>query len=141
MKQEFECNPSEESIGEVYKGLSAFNRNYFPEPGEIEFACFLKDASGNIQGGVVGKIVISTARIKYLWVSEHLRNRGYGKELMATIEREAKSRQLISITLETYSFQAPLFYERLGFKKVGEFLNSPVMGINEIFYQKMLNDH
>ncbi|EAQ63306.1 Histone acetyltransferase [Marinomonas sp. MED121] len=48
----------------------------------------------------------------------------------------ALSHQLTSICLDTYTFQAPLFYQRLGFIEVGRFVNFPVAGVDKGFFQK-----
>jgi ribosomal protein S18 acetylase RimI-like enzyme len=59
-----------------------------------------------------------TCEIRYLWVREGLRKRGYGTALMQAAERDAVARGCKQLVLDTHSLQAPLFYQRLGFKIV-----------------------
>jgi ribosomal protein S18 acetylase RimI-like enzyme len=57
---------------------------------------------------------------------------------MQRLENEARVRGLQSIALETYTFQAPEFYTKLGFNEVGRYINHPSRGIDKVFYQKNL---
>jgi ribosomal protein S18 acetylase RimI-like enzyme len=57
--------------------------------------------------------------VKHPWVSEGLRGRGVGRELMAQAEALAHERDCHSAWLDTFSFQAPGFYEKLGYQEFG----------------------
>jgi GNAT superfamily N-acetyltransferase len=74
--------------------------------------------------------------IRYLWVSDSLRGRGIGRELMAGAEAHALERGCHSAWLDTFSFQAPGFYPRLGYTVFGELDYPP--GHKRIFLQKRL---
>jgi predicted N-acetyltransferase YhbS len=52
--------------------------------------------------------------VTHLWVSAAVRGAGHGTSLMREAEGYARDRGAIGITLETFSFQARSFYERLG---------------------------
>ncbi len=56
---------------------------------------------------------------------------------MAIAEHEARQRGLVGIWLDTFSFQAPVFYEKLGFKEFGQITNFPP-GHSRTFYVKRL---
>ncbi|GAB1267115.1 GNAT family N-acetyltransferase [Aurantivibrio infirmus] len=138
MQHKFLLNPSQENIDLILNGLIGFNQPFFPKLDNISFGCFLEDESGEIQGGATGSFILQTAHINYFWLSKNCRNKGLGTQLIAAIEQEALSRNMISITLDTYSFQAPGFYEKQGFVCSGQYRNSPVEGVNKLFYQKHL---
>ena len=50
---------------------------------------------------------------------ENLRGNGLGSELTQKVEEETVRRGCIGALLETYSFQARGFYERLGYEVYG----------------------
>jgi predicted N-acetyltransferase YhbS len=63
--------------------------------------------------------------IAALWVNEANRGGGIGTALMQEAEKEARHRGCTGIFLDTYSFQARPFYERLGFSVFGELRDCP----------------
>lgn len=56
---------------------------------------------------------------------------------MLATEGEARRRGATQMMLSTHSFQAPLFYHRLGFEPVGRVQNHPV-GHQSIYLRKLL---
>lgn len=63
------------------------------------------------------------------------RGRGLGRRLMRDAEAEARRRGLSGIWLDTWTFQAPGFYARLGFAECGRIRDYPP-GHDRIFYVK-----
>ena len=57
--------------------------------------------------------------IDTIWVAEHLRNRGLGKQLMQAAENEGLKNGCTHAQLETLPFQAEEFYKKLGYFRVG----------------------
>jgi GNAT superfamily N-acetyltransferase len=82
-------------------------------------AIFVRDAEGRITAGVSGWTWAGWLKVNNLWVRPDHRHKGQGRELLRAAETEAKARGCTRATLETYSFQAPRFYERLGYEIVG----------------------
>jgi GNAT superfamily N-acetyltransferase len=85
-------------------------REFFP----VNFV--VREERGEIVAGVLGHLWGGWLQVNVLWVAEDARGRGYGTRLMESAESYARSKGAIGATLETHSFQARPFYERLGYE-------------------------
>ena len=79
-------------------------------------------AVGGLLAGIWGGVLF----VRILWVSEALRGRGFGRRLMETAERRAVERGCRHVYLDTFSFQAPGFYEKLGYETYAKAEDWPV---------------
>lgn len=77
----------------------------------------VQDEAGEVIAGLSGHTWGACAEISHLWVSEHHRHNGLGKTLLRVAEAEAVRRGCTQVVLTTHSFQAPGFYERLGYER------------------------
>jgi GNAT superfamily N-acetyltransferase len=58
--------------------------------GELQsLSIFLRNAEGNVIGGLLGETFWGWLNVEFMWVEEALRGQGYGKKLLATAERDA----------------------------------------------------
>ena len=80
---------------------------------------FARDENGNIAAGLHGWTWAGSGKIETLWVRRELRGQGYGTGLLQAAEREAAARGCDRLFLDTFSFQAPLFYQKLGYEIIG----------------------
>ena len=87
---------------------------------------FLRDAGDEVVGGLLAGIWGGVLFVRILWVSEALRGRGFGRRLMETAERRAVERGCRHVFLDTFNFQAPGFYEKLGYETYAKAEDWPV---------------
>jgi GNAT superfamily N-acetyltransferase len=82
-------------------------------------ALLLHDQAGAVTGGLWGRIVYNWLVIEMLVVPASLRGTGIGTALMQRAEHTARARACTGIQLTRLDFQAPAFYEHLGFITFG----------------------
>ena len=78
-----------------------------------------RDEQGIILGGVAGRTIYRNFLIEVLWVDKATRGSGLGRQLMALAEIEAKKRGCVLAQVDTLDYQAPAFYQKMGFEVVG----------------------
>jgi GNAT superfamily N-acetyltransferase len=87
--------------------------DYYP----VNFA--LRGECGDVLGGLLAQLWGGWLHVSYLWVAEAARGAGHGSRLLGDAEAYARARRAVGATLETHSFQARPFYERLGYEVFG----------------------
>jgi GNAT superfamily N-acetyltransferase len=123
----------ETAIGE---GLNAFNDAVTGYADRHPLAVVLEDpATGAILGGALGRSSLGLLFLDLFFVPEALRGAGLGSEILARFEAEGRRRGCRAGVLYTISFQAPLFYERHGWRRFGEIACDP-RGASRIFLTK-----
>ena len=96
-----------------------------------------RNEQNEIIGGLYGRSLWGTLEIKTFVVKTENRNEGIGRKLIEEAEKEAKIRNCRFISLDTFSFQAPEFYEKLGFEKIGTETDFP-KGFEKYYYRKKI---
>jgi GNAT superfamily N-acetyltransferase len=136
LRIEVEDAPADADVEVLPNRLEAFNESRWPghQPWR-PLAVFARDRE-SIVGGLSGETYSGWLFIRYLWVSETLRARGIGRELMSGAELRALERGAHSAWVDTFSFQAPGFYRKLGYEAFGELDYPP--GRKRIFFRKRL---
>jgi ribosomal protein S18 acetylase RimI-like enzyme len=121
-------NPPLDLLRAVGKGLDEYNRAHIGDYTYSRLGVFAYDPADQqtLIGGVFGDLLWDWLHIDSLWVREEYRGRGVGSELMRRAEEIARSQGTVNIHLETTSFQALLFYQKLGFEVFGELPGKPV---------------
>lgn len=104
--------------------------------GQILWAA-VTDDSGSTIAGIAGHTWGDCCEIVRLWVEASHRAKGLGSELMLAAETEAIKRGCAQVVLSTHSFQAPSFYEKLGYRRIGSIPDYP-KGHEHLFYRKDL---
>lgn len=126
MKIEFKLEPEPSEIEAVLANISAHAERVRPGGNYRALGFLLKDpASGEVAGGLTGYALYDWMFVQFLSVPEELRGQGHGRRLMAEAEAWARQNGLAGIWLDTFAFQAPDFYEKLGFSVFGTIEDHP----------------
>ena len=131
MKIAITTSPSQDDVAFVASQVRGHNAQ-FMVMGFASIAAFLRADDDRIIGGVTGKAYWDWLHIEFLWVSSEVRGRGHARSLMNNIEAEAKNQGCKYVTLDTFSFQARGFYEKIGYEVFGKLEN--YAGKNERYY-------
>lgn len=114
--------------------LAAFNAAHAGPADYAPLAVTVRDAAGEVAGGLWGRMGRGFLAIEYLALGP-ARGHGLGRQVMAAAEAEARQRGLRGMWLHTWTFQAPGFYEKLGFSECGRIPDYPP-GHDCIFFVK-----
>jgi GNAT superfamily N-acetyltransferase len=132
-----EPHAGEQDTTFIREALALYNVAVTQDAYYSPLAIFLRDERGAILGGALGDIWGGWLDLKFLWVAEPLRGRGYGRQLLEAAEEEARTQGCRGVHLSTHSFQARPFYEKLGYEIVGEIPDHPA-GHSLFFLKKVL---
>lgn len=133
----FEENPLSEELAILGNGITQYDQTKLNVRDNKSQTFFLRDENGLVVGGVHGNYGGDWLYISTLWVSNHVRESGYGTQLMLLIEEAAFKAGCTHAYLDTFSYQAPEFYKKLGYTIFGELEDFPV-GHSRIFLRKGL---
>jgi GNAT superfamily N-acetyltransferase len=133
LKLERVMGPARRGIG---NGLRAYNLGAVGKFGYSSLALTVRD-KGKIVGGLVGEIYWGWMFVSLLWVSEKYRGKDWGSSLVKAAEKEARRRGAHHAYLDSFSFQAPGFYKKLGYREFGRLKQFP-RGHDRIWLTKAL---
>lgn len=103
----------------VRDAVYAYNRSKAGDQEYEPLTIFLRDGRGRLVGGLIGSTYWRWLKTDFLWIAEDLRGQGHGRQLLMVAEREALRRGCKHACLDTFSFQAKGFYEKLGYVVFG----------------------
>lgn len=118
-------------------GLIAHNRP-FAGPARYKRLVLSAREDRRVVGGLVGDCLWNFVYVHLLWVDESARGRDHGTKLMREAERVAREHGAAMVWLNTFSFQAPKFYEKLGYRRFAALKGTPAKGTTRFFYVKQL---
>lgn len=93
--------------------------------------------TGKTIGGLWGRTSYDWLNVEFLALPETLRDKKLGTELMRRAEEIARERGCVGLWLTTLHFQAPGFYQKLGFEIAGEIEDSPRGGKRYIMSKRL----
>jgi ribosomal protein S18 acetylase RimI-like enzyme len=120
-----ESQPKTEDRRKIFEELHRHNAARSMKSELQSLSIFLRDAAGNVVGGLLGETFWGWLYVEFMWIEESLRGQDYGKKLLAAAESEAIARGCGNALLDTFSFQAFEFYRRCGYEVFGELEDFP----------------
>ena len=118
--------PDAAAHGAILDQLIAFNVGRAGAHDRTPLAVLIEDArTGAVVGGLWGRTSWRWLTIETFFVPEAHRGAGLGSEIVGLAEREAVRRGCIGAWVDTHSFQAPGFYEGMGYRRFGEIEDYP----------------
>jgi GNAT superfamily N-acetyltransferase len=129
--------PDQAAYDVILTGIVAYNDIHAQPDRQRVLAVLVKDDAGKVLGGLWGATAWQWLFVRLLWPPEALRGAGLGRKLMDRAEAEAVTRGCGNVWLDTYSFQARGFYEKLAYTVFGTLEDYPP-GNRCYFLQKRL---
>jgi GNAT superfamily N-acetyltransferase len=121
--------------------LEGLGNNILEHLGKVELGrsikIFLQDPTGKVMAGVLADCFGGWVYISLLWVEKSLRNLGFGTKLMRLVESEGVQLGCTHAHVDTYSFEAKPFYEKLGYELFATLDDYPP-GYKKYFLKKRL---
>ena len=129
-----EADPDPALRAEILEPLARYN-DAAAGPGRWgTLAVTVRGGDGKVVGGLWGRTGYGFLFVELLALGP-ARGLGLGRKVMALAEAEARRQGLLGIWLDTWTFQAPGFYPKLGFVECGRITEYPP-GHDRIFYVK-----
>lgn len=113
--------------GTLSKELTAFNITASGVTDQREFTVKVVDDE-DLVAGRSGWTWGTCAGIALVWVREDARRTGVGSRLLVAAEQVARQRGCERLTVSSFTFQAPAFYERHGFRGLRKDRGTPGAG-------------
>ncbi|MBK9624723.1 MAG: GNAT family N-acetyltransferase [Rhodocyclaceae bacterium] len=135
-----EHSPDQETKSAVQAGLFEAN---VQSTGDGNFDLVFvaaRDSNSKIIGGVVGEAYWGWVNFTTVWVHPEHRRKGLASRMLKVAESEAARKGYTQAYLDTFSFQSPDFYLRLGYEVFGKLDNFPA-GSTRVFMRKIIRDY
>lgn len=101
----------------VHDRIRAYNAQYITDCGELNFCVRGPDAAP--LGGIAASRDLDCVTVDFLYVEPSARGDGLGAALLRRVEEEGRRQGARRVLLNTFSFQAPGFYEKQGYRCFG----------------------
>lgn len=139
MQYQVVYQPNAQDVLDVREGLRHFNEPFVSHLKETEVAVYALDEKGERIGGVISRLWGNWMHVLYLWIDPAYTGKGIGSDLMVKVEAEAVSFGCKTVMVDTFSFQARPFYEKLGYQCQMTIDDVPGDGDELHFLTKRLN--
>lgn len=122
---------------EIREKLWNYNLALLEDKNPQDLGVFVTDDAGNRVGALLAWTLGHWMNIDYLWVDEAFRGQKIGTSLLKRAELAAAKRGCQSVFVDTLQFQAPLFYEKMGYQQALVLSDYPITG-KRFYYTKNL---
>jgi len=129
--------PCPEDKKVMVEGMLAYHKSKGHIRKDEFYSILLKNNDKKLLGTIIVSFRWGGMHIQTLWIDETERNHGWGKKLMQMAEAEAIKRGCTLAYTDTYTWQAPTFYEKLGYELYGKLEDFP-KGNSLSYYCKKL---
>jgi GNAT superfamily N-acetyltransferase len=96
------------------------------------------DGAGELAAGMSGWTWGVAAGIGLTWVREEARGAGLGTRLLEEFEAEARTRGCTHVFVTSFTFQAPGYYERHGYREIFRWQGVPTPDSDDVHFRKEL---
>ena len=131
--------PTPEKRNRIIDPLIAFNEAQAGPRNKKEFAFFVRSETDELVGGLLGNTHFNHFFVSAIFVDQRFRGHGIGRELMKRAEEIALEHKCDAIYLDTFDWQAPGFYAKLGFEVFGKLEDYP-RGHQRFYLVKRIRD-
>lgn len=132
-----ETSPREATMRAVESGLTAHATGLGLKTDWSPRWIIGRDTDEAVQAGIRFVLAFEWLFVNWLWVADAYRKHGIGTQLMAGAEAAARAHGCRAAYLDTFTFQAPRFYQRLGYREFGRLDDFPP-GHSRIWFSKAL---
>lgn len=129
--------PNEEDKKVMVEGMLSYHASKGHPRKTETYTIVLKNKENKVVGMAIVSFLWNGMHIDTLWVDESVHKQGWGKKLMEMAEKEAIKRGCTLAYTDTFTWQAPGFYEKLGYELYGKLENFPE-GNSLSYYRKNL---
>ncbi|MEU6080567.1 GNAT family N-acetyltransferase [Streptomyces sp. NPDC047108] len=130
--------PDPREVAAVSDDLDRFNTDVTGIADRRPLAVLVREpGTGRVLGGLTGRTSLGLLFVDLLHLPPQLRGKGLGSAVLRRAEDEGRARGCEAAVLYTISFQAPGFYERHGWRRLGEVACRPA-GASRVFMAKEL---
>lgn len=125
-------------VRDIYEMLKEYNFKHLEASQNVPIGVFLEDERNQKIAGLTGETFGNWLCIQFLFASEQLRGQGLGGKLLEAAEKEARQRGCKYTFVDTFSFQAPAFYKKYGYREIFVLEKYPYTGKLHYYTKELL---
>jgi ribosomal protein S18 acetylase RimI-like enzyme len=132
-----ETEPSSDTLDVIKAGMRRHAESHVPWEEYSDLTFVARDDADAVIGAAIGEAGRGWLYVSVVWVDESFRGTGMGTRLVELLEAAAINKGCHSAYLNTFSYQARPFYEKLGYEVFGT-LNDYPTGFQRFYMWKRL---